>query len=180
MVGYVVGLGDRHAQNILIDKATAEVVHIDLGVAFEQGKTLRTPEVVPFRLTRDIVDGMGITGCEGVFRRCCEETMQVLRASHEFLLTIMEVFIHDPLFKWALSPVKALQLQREDNEQNEGIQEVGMSLIFIETIIYYLYYFILFIIMISFDLSFPAQAMPSRAVRRGRAATRTRNGRCFD
>jgi ataxia telangiectasia mutated family protein len=118
-----VGLGDRHAQNILIDKATAEVVHIDLGVAFEQGKTLRTPEVIPFRLTRDIVDGMGITGCEGVFRRCCEETMQVLRASHEFLLTIMEVFIHDPLFKWALSPVKALQLQREDNEQNDGIQE---------------------------------------------------------
>jgi len=121
--GYVVGLGDRHAQNILIDKATAEVVHIDLGVAFEQGKTLRTPEVVPFRLTRDIVDGMGITGCEGIFRRCCEETMRVLRSSHELLLTIMEVFIHDPLFKWALSPVKALQLQREDNDQ--GLKQVG-------------------------------------------------------
>jgi len=69
LVGYVVGLGDRHSQNILIDKSTAEIVHIDLGVAFEQGKTLRTPEVVPFRLTRDIVDGMGITGCEGVYRR---------------------------------------------------------------------------------------------------------------
>lgn len=40
-----------------------------LGVAFEQGKILPTPETVPFRLTRDIVDGMGITGVEGVFRR---------------------------------------------------------------------------------------------------------------
>lgn len=39
------------------------------GVAFEQGKILPTPETVPFRLTRDIVDGMGITGVEGVFRR---------------------------------------------------------------------------------------------------------------
>lgn len=39
------------------------------GVAFEQGKTLPTPETVPFRLSRDIVDGMGITGVEGVFRR---------------------------------------------------------------------------------------------------------------
>lgn len=39
------------------------------GVAFEQGKVLPTPETVPFRLTRDIVDGMGITGVEGVFRR---------------------------------------------------------------------------------------------------------------
>lgn len=30
-VGYIVGLGDRHIQNILIDEQTAELVHIDLG-----------------------------------------------------------------------------------------------------------------------------------------------------
>jgi hypothetical protein len=34
--------------NILIDQATAEVVHIDLGVAFEQGLMLKTPERVCF------------------------------------------------------------------------------------------------------------------------------------
>lgn len=44
-------------------------IFFTLGVAFEQGKILPTPETVPFRLTRDIVDGMGITGVEGVFRR---------------------------------------------------------------------------------------------------------------
>lgn len=38
------------------------MVHIDLGIAFEQGRFLNTPELVPFRLTRDIVDGMGATG----------------------------------------------------------------------------------------------------------------------
>ena len=38
MVGHILGLGDRHAQNILLDVNTAEVVHIDLGIAFEQGK----------------------------------------------------------------------------------------------------------------------------------------------
>ncbi|XP_039007779.1 serine/threonine-protein kinase ATM-like [Hibiscus syriacus] len=75
MVGYIVGLGDRHTMNILIDQATAEVVHIDLGVAFEQGLMLKTPERVPFRLTRDIIYGMGVTGVEGVFRKCCEETL---------------------------------------------------------------------------------------------------------
>lgn len=64
----------------------------------------------------DIVDGMGISGCEGVFRRCCEETMKVLRVNKEALLTIMEVFIHDPLYRWALSPLQALRLQREENE----------------------------------------------------------------
>jgi serine-protein kinase ATM len=32
--------------NILIDQKSAEVVHIDLGVAFEQGLMLKTPERV--------------------------------------------------------------------------------------------------------------------------------------
>ena len=34
--GYLIGLGDRHSQNILLQERTADVVHIDLGVAFEQ------------------------------------------------------------------------------------------------------------------------------------------------
>ncbi|XP_048500072.1 serine/threonine-protein kinase ATM isoform X3 [Beta vulgaris subsp. vulgaris] len=119
MVGYIVGLGDRHSMNILIDQATAEVVHIDLGVAFEQGLMLKTPERVPFRLTRDIIDGMGVTGVEGVFRRCCEETLAVMRTNKEALLTIIEVFIHDPLYKWALSPLKALQRQKETDDDLE-------------------------------------------------------------
>jgi ataxia telangiectasia mutated family protein len=36
MIGHILGLGDRHGQNILLDKQTGEVVHIDLGIAFEQ------------------------------------------------------------------------------------------------------------------------------------------------
>ena len=48
----MIGIGDRHAQNILVDTVTAELVHIDFGIVFEQGKTLTTPETVPFRLTR--------------------------------------------------------------------------------------------------------------------------------
>ncbi|KAL2096545.1 hypothetical protein ACEWY4_008693 [Coilia grayii] len=119
IVGYIVGLGDRHIQNILIDEQTAELVHIDLGVAFEQGKILPTPETVPFRLSRDIVDGMGITGVEGVFRRCCEKTMEVMRSSQEALLTIVEVLLYDPLFDWTMNPLKAFYLQQQLDEQAE-------------------------------------------------------------
>lgn len=57
MIGYILGIGDRHVNNILIDNSTGELIHIDLGIAFEQGKALPIPETVPFRLTRDIVDG---------------------------------------------------------------------------------------------------------------------------
>jgi ataxia telangiectasia mutated family protein len=36
IVGHVLGLGDRHVSNILLDNGTGEVVHIDLGIAFDQ------------------------------------------------------------------------------------------------------------------------------------------------
>lgn len=54
IAGWISGLGDRHINNILFDKVRAEAIHIDLGIAFDQGKLLSTPEQVPFRLTRDL------------------------------------------------------------------------------------------------------------------------------
>lgn len=40
MVGHVLGIGDRHTHNILIRETTGEVVHIDFGIVFEQGKVI--------------------------------------------------------------------------------------------------------------------------------------------
>ncbi|KAF8778750.1 Serine-protein kinase ATM like protein [Argiope bruennichi] len=71
-----------------------------LGIAFEKGKILATPETVPFRLTRDVVDGMGINGVEGTFKRCCEKTLEVMRNSQDVLLPILEVLLHDPLSQY--------------------------------------------------------------------------------
>ena len=100
IVGHVLGLGDRHISNILIDSHSGEVVHIDLGIAFEQGKLLTVPERIPFRLTADMVDGFGISGTEGVFRRCAEETLRVLREGSNVIKTVLEVFKYDPLHSW--------------------------------------------------------------------------------
>jgi ataxia telangiectasia mutated family protein len=125
IVGYIVGLGDRHSHNILVDQATAAVIHIDLGVAFEQGKLLKTPETVPFRLTRDLVAGMGVTGCDGAFLRCAEETLGTLRDNKESLLTVLEVFFHDPLYKWAISPVKIAKLQHRATHDHGAEEKRG-------------------------------------------------------
>ncbi|XP_022251192.1 serine-protein kinase ATM-like [Limulus polyphemus] len=124
IVGHILGLGDRHVQNILIDKSTAEMIHIDLGVAFEQGKLLPTPETVPFRLTRDVIDGMGVSGVEGVFRRCCEKTMEVMRKSQESLLTILEVLLYDPLYVWTLTPTRAIKIQH--HHEGLGLDETEL------------------------------------------------------
>jgi len=122
ILGHVLGLGDRHCHNILLDEKSGEVVHIDLGVAFEAGRLLPVPEVVPFRLTRDLVDGMGYTKTEGVFRRCCEFTMDTLREERDSIMTLLNVLRYDPLVNWSVTPTKAKRMQegQETAAQNEG------------------------------------------------------------
>lgn len=53
-MGYLLGLGDRHLDNILLDKHTGRVVHIDYNIVFDMGQQLRVPEIVPFRLTHTL------------------------------------------------------------------------------------------------------------------------------
>lgn len=116
MLGYIVGLGDRHCQNMLIDKSTADLIQIDLNLIFEQGRLLRVPERVPFRLTQDLIDAMGPAfRMEGPFRRACEETLGLLREKADLFLTLLEVFKHDPLYRWTVNPVKAERFQKKEN-----------------------------------------------------------------
>ncbi|XP_028138214.2 serine-protein kinase ATM-like [Diabrotica virgifera virgifera] len=119
MCGYILGIGDRHTSNILIDKTTAEVIHIDFGIAFEQGRVLPTPETVPFRLTRDMVDAMGVSGVEGIFRKSCERTMEVLRQNAQTINTILEVLLYDPLYAWTVTSAEANKRQTEGDEEVE-------------------------------------------------------------
>ncbi|KAI8902434.1 hypothetical protein BC833DRAFT_639508 [Globomyces pollinis-pini] len=103
MVGYVVGLGDRHGENILFDELTGECLHVDLNCLFEKGLEFEIPERVPFRLTHNMVDAFGISGIEGSFRKSCEVSLRVLRANRELLMSVLETFLHDPLCEWSKS-----------------------------------------------------------------------------
>ena len=58
---------------------------------------------MPFRLTPNMMDALGLSGYEGVFRRCSEVAMEVLRARKDTVLSVLEPFIHDPLVEWKKS-----------------------------------------------------------------------------
>ncbi|OQS07946.1 phosphatidylinositol kinase (PIK-L4) [Thraustotheca clavata] len=106
MVGHIVGLGDRHGENILIDCTTGECVHVDFDCLFDKGLKLARPEIVPFRLTPNVVDAFGLSGVEGVYRSSCEVALTLLRANRETLRSVLESFVHDPLVEWGRSKSK--------------------------------------------------------------------------
>lgn len=96
IVGHMLGLGDRHGENILYDETNGDCFHVDFNCLFEKGQTFDKPEKVPFRLTQNMVDAFGVCGYEGPFRRTCEVSTRIFRAHEETLMTVLETFLHDP------------------------------------------------------------------------------------
>lgn len=121
MVGYIVGMGDRHLRNILIDNTTGELIHIDFGIMFERGKSLLIPERVPFRLTREFVDCLGVEGVHGLFRKQMETCLQTMNEYNELILTVLGVFLHDPLNNWVVKSRGQNTLQEIANPNAEQV-----------------------------------------------------------
>lgn len=98
-IGYVIGLGDRHPSNLLIDSVSGKVVHIDFGDCFEKAeKRKEFPEVVPFRLTRHMVNALGPPGVNGEFRSSFISMANVLRENYQTLIMVLAIFVQEPLF----------------------------------------------------------------------------------
>uniref|UniRef100_A0A8C3ATP9 Serine/threonine-protein kinase ATR n=1 Tax=Cyclopterus lumpus TaxID=8103 RepID=A0A8C3ATP9_CYCLU len=121
MVGYILGLGDRHGENILFDSFTGECVHVDFNCLFNKGETFDVPEVVPFRLTQNMVHAMGPMGTEGLFRQACEVTLRLMRDQREPLMSVLKTFLHDPLVEWS-KQAKGLS-KAQANETGEIVNE---------------------------------------------------------
>lgn len=112
MVGTILGLGDRHGENVLLEEGNGGVFHVDFNCLFDKGLTFAQPERVPFRLTHNMVAAMGIYGYEGPFRQCSELTLSILRQQEETLMTILEAFIYDP----------TLDLQRDKKRKSDVVK----------------------------------------------------------
>jgi len=96
IVGHVLGLGDRHGENILFEEGNGGTFHVDFNCLFDKGLTFEKPELVPFRLTHNMIDAFGAYGYEGPFRKSCELTLGILRQNEDTLMTILETFLYDP------------------------------------------------------------------------------------
>ena len=126
MVGYILGLGDRHPSNLMLDQISGRVLHIDFGDCFEVAMHReKFPEKVPFRLTRMLIKAMEVSGIEGSYRDTCERTMTVLRDNRDSLVAMLEAFVYDPLISWRLlgqSPTNEGEDAQSYN-RNDGAQQ---------------------------------------------------------
>ena len=95
VVGYMLGLGDRHPSNIMLQRSTGKVVHIDFGDCWEVAQMRDLyPEKVPFRLTRMLVNAMEVGGIDGTFRSTCELVLGVLRQNRSSVMAMLETFVY--------------------------------------------------------------------------------------
>jgi DNA-dependent protein kinase catalytic subunit len=81
LFGYLLGLGDRHLENLLLDSQTGAVVQIDFGVCFGIGSSLLpVPELIPFRLTPQLQGVLQPLEGAGLLRHYMVQAMTTLRA----------------------------------------------------------------------------------------------------
>uniref|UniRef100_A0A1B6CK79 non-specific serine/threonine protein kinase n=3 Tax=Clastoptera arizonana TaxID=38151 RepID=A0A1B6CK79_9HEMI len=130
IVGNIVGLGDRHGENVLLDLTCGDLIHVDFGCLFNKGDSLQFPELVPFRLTHNMVSAMGPTGVEGMFRLSCEITTRIMRQQIDQLMSLLQPFLYDSLATLNSKTTKNKRVQQEMTFEKcrEVIQNIDMRL----------------------------------------------------
>ena len=113
--GYILGIGDRHLDNFLINVNNSEIVAIDFGVAFGQGLNQLIPELVPYRLTRQLCNVLSPFGIKGIIRQTMIDVLSAYKFGKDYILDYCEVFVKEPLLEWML---KNQNLNNTNNIEN--------------------------------------------------------------
>lgn len=99
LIGYYIGLGDRHCDNILIHQDSGKIFHIDYDCIFEKGKKLPIPERLSFRLTKNVEAALGSFKAHGLFRYYMIELSKFFSKNCENIIGALDSFVHDPLLE---------------------------------------------------------------------------------
>jgi serine/threonine-protein kinase ATR len=120
IVGYLLGLGDRHTENILFQDS-GMCVHVDFNCLFDKAKELQVPDKVPFRLTPNIIDGMGPLGTDGLFTKTAELVIKTLRGKKQKLVGVLRPFIYDPLLEWRRGGRGGLEVNQSGSDRKSVV-----------------------------------------------------------
>uniref|UniRef100_A0A8C5WDN6 DNA-dependent protein kinase catalytic subunit n=1 Tax=Leptobrachium leishanense TaxID=445787 RepID=A0A8C5WDN6_9ANUR len=119
---WILGIGDRHLSNFMINMETGGMIGIDFGHAFGTAtQFLPVPELMPFRLTRQIVNLMLPMKESGLFNSVMIHALRAYRTDPDLLINTMDVFVKEPSLDW-----KNLE-EKQKTKKGQWSKEVNMA-----------------------------------------------------
>ncbi|XP_061121318.1 DNA-dependent protein kinase catalytic subunit isoform X2 [Syngnathus typhle] len=107
---WVLGIGDRHLSNFMINTETGGMIGIDFGHAFGSAtQFLNVPELMPFRLTGQFVNLMQPLKESGLIQSVMAHALRAYRNEPDLLLNTMDVFVKEPSLDWKNFEIKQLK-----------------------------------------------------------------------
>ncbi len=121
---YILGIGDRHLSNWMIDLKNGQAIGIDFGMAFGHATmNIAVPELMPIRLTRQILKLIAPLEHRGLFESSMLHTLRALRENNDLLMCILDVFIKEPSVDWIGSAARiAKRNLNEEMQYTAGVQ----------------------------------------------------------
>lgn len=113
-VHWILGIGDRHLSNILISIGSGKCLGIDFDQAFDAGINSMIPELMPFRLTPQILGFLKPFTQRDLFGATMIHVIKALQCDKSAILACLDIFIHEPL-NWTKSINKAFKRVEEVN-----------------------------------------------------------------
>ncbi|KAM3186138.1 hypothetical protein ACTXT7_004924 [Hymenolepis weldensis] len=94
-LNFILGVGDRHLGNFLLDRSSGSLIGIDFGYVFGVSLSFRSPEYVPIRLTSSLRELFEPSGPAGLFGSTLSRTLASLRHKSNLFLSSLQTFIDD-------------------------------------------------------------------------------------
>lgn len=110
---WILGIGDRHLQNTLIVVESGRCLGIDFGLAFDAGVDQRIPELMPFRLTSQILGLLKPFTEKDLLGTIMIYALRAMKNGQGPILSCMDVFVHEPL-NWTEHVNKAFRENEDD------------------------------------------------------------------
>lgn len=138
VITYILGIGDRHLDNLLLTKA-GNLFHIDFGFILGADPKPLPP---PMKLCKEMVDGMGGRNSlyYNKFRQYCCEAFNILRKSSNLILNLFSLMRDSAIVSISTDPEKSvlkvqekfrLELTDEEASANiDGLLEESVSALF--------------------------------------------------
>ncbi|KAL0088017.1 hypothetical protein F4703DRAFT_1975680 [Phycomyces blakesleeanus] len=107
--------------SLVLKICSGRLICIDFGYAFgAASELLPVPEIIPFRLTNQLVGVLQPLGVSGVLEVAMTNILQAIQKDTQILLNTMNVFIKEPLLDWKRAAKKQAVSQKNTSKATDS------------------------------------------------------------